>query len=165
MAVPRDCGPPVRFKLKLNPQNRAFFDLLSKSSANAVQIAQLLVELLDLFPDESAELIPRIKEAEHEGDRLTQDVVDLLNRTFVTPFDRDDIYRLAGALDDVCDHVDQAADNIGLYGVTSIPEEAKAQAIVIRRAAIELAEAVELLDGFKDASEHLSRVATARGRG
>jgi predicted phosphate transport protein (TIGR00153 family) len=152
------CGPPVRFKLKLNPQNRAFFDLLSQSSANAVQIGGLLVELLDRFPEDHAGLVSRIKDVEHEGDRLTQNVVDMLNRTFVTPFDRDDIYRLAGALDDICDHVDEAADNIGFYGVTVIPPEAKAQASVIQRAAIELAETVELLDGFKDASQHLAEL-------
>jgi predicted phosphate transport protein (TIGR00153 family) len=156
-ATALDCGPLVRFKLKLNPQNRMFFDLLSQSSANTVQIARLLVELLDRFPNDAG-LIRRIKDVEHEGDRLTQNVVDLLNRTFVTPFDRDDIYRLAGALDDICDHVDEAADNIGLYGVTVIPPEAKAQAAVIQHAAIELAEAVELLDGFKDSSQQLAEL-------
>ena len=53
-----------------------------------------------------------IKELEHEGDRLTHELVDLVNRTFVTPFDRDDMYRLAGALDDICDYVDDAAEKV-----------------------------------------------------
>jgi len=147
----------VRFRLKLTPQNRAFFGLFSRSSTNAVEIARLLVELLDRFP-ESTELIRRIKDREHEGDRLTHEVVDLLNRTFVTPFDRDDMYRLATAIDDVCDHVDEAADNIALYGVRVVPPEAKAQADVILRSAIELDEAVELLEGFKDSSAHLAEL-------
>ena len=69
-----------------------------------------------------------MKDREHDGDRLTHEIVDLLNRTFVTPFDRDDMYRLAGALDDICDHIDEAADNILLFGVKVIPDEAKRQA-------------------------------------
>ena len=63
-----------------------------------------------------------MKELEHEGDRMTHDIVDLVNRTFVTPFDRDDMYRLAGALDDICDHVDEAAGKVVGYGVGEIRE-------------------------------------------
>ncbi len=144
----------MRFKLPLTPQNRVFFGLFCRASTNAVEIARLLVELLDRFP-ESTELIRRIKDREHEGDRLTHEVVGLLNRTFVTPFERDDMYRLAGAIDDVCDHVDEAADNIALYGVKVVPPDAKAQADVILRSAIKLDEAVELLEGFKDSSTQL----------
>jgi uncharacterized protein len=144
----------MRFRLTLTPQNRAFFGLFTRASTNAVEIARLLVELLDRFP-ESLELIPRIKDREHEGDRLTHEVVDLLNRTFVTPFDRDDMYRLATAIDDVCDHVDEAADNIALYGVRVVPPEAQSQADVILRSAIKLDEAVALLEGFKDSRQQL----------
>jgi predicted phosphate transport protein (TIGR00153 family) len=147
----------VRFRLTLTPQNRAFFGLFNQASANTVDISRLLVELLDRFP-ESAELIVRIKDREHEGDRLTHEVVDLLNRTFVTPFDRDDMYRLATAIDDVCDHIDEAADNVALYGVKVVPDEAKAQADVILRSAIKLDEAVALLEGFKDSSAHLAEL-------
>jgi hypothetical protein len=145
----------MRFRLRLTPQNRAFFDLFTRASSNAVEIARLLVELLDRFP-ENTELIRRIKDAEHEGDRVTHEVVDLLNRTFVTPFDQDDMYRLAAAIDDVCDHVDEAADNIALYGVRVVPPDAKAQADVILRSTIRLDEAVALLEGFKDSSIQLN---------
>jgi len=154
----------VRFRLALTPQNRAFFGLFSRASTNAVEISRLLVELLDRFP-ESTELIHRIKDREHEGDRVTHEVVDLLNRTFVTPFDRDDMYRLATAIDDVCDHVDEAADNIGLYGVRVVPPEAKSQADVILRSAIKLDEAVELLEGFKDSSAHLAELRALEDEG
>ena len=145
----------MKFELKLTPHNREFFSLFVAASSNAVDISRLLVELLDGFPETGVELIRRIKDAEHAGDRLTRSVVDLLNRTFVTPFDRDDIYRLAAALDDICDHVDESADNLVLFGVKVVPEEAKAQANVILRAAVELADAVSLLDGFKDSSNQL----------
>src|SRR4249920_2734384 len=144
----------MRFRLRLTPHNRAFFVLFTRASSNAVEIARLLVELLERFP-ENAELIRRIKDSEHEGDRVTHELVDLLNRTFVTPFDRDDMYRLATAIDDVCDHVDEAADNIALYGVRVVSPDAKAQADVILRAAIQLDEAVALLEGFKDSRAQL----------
>ena len=105
-------------RLRLIPQKREFFDLYSRASANTVEISSLLVELLERFPAEDGDLIVQIKEREHEGDHLTHEVVDLLNRTFVTPFDRDDMYRLAGAIDDVCDHVDEAAGNVATYAVS-----------------------------------------------
>jgi uncharacterized protein len=143
-------------RLRLTPQKREFFGLYAQASANTVEIARLLVELLERFPDEGDALIGRIKEREHDGDRLTHDVVLLLNSTFVTPFDRDDMYRLAGAIDDVCDHVDEAADNLGSWGVERVPEKARSQAEVILKAATKLDEAVNRLDGFKDSSEQLA---------
>jgi len=85
-------------------------------------------------------------------------VIDLLNRTFVTPFDREDMYRLAGVIDDVCDLVDEAADNIELYGVKVIPPEAKEQTRVILECATVLDEAIRRLDGFNDSSEQLARL-------
>jgi uncharacterized protein len=145
----------MKLKLRFTPQNREFFTLLAASSTNAVDIARLLTQLLDGFPDTGVELIKRIKDVEHKGDGLTRSVVDLLNRTFVTPFDRDDIYRLANALDDICDHVDEAADDLALLGVKVVSPAARAQADVILRSAIELADAVALLDGFKDSSKQL----------
>jgi predicted phosphate transport protein (TIGR00153 family) len=142
-------------RFNFTPQRREFFDLFTQASANAVDIARLLTQLLDRFPDDGAELIQQIKALEHTGDRLTHEVVDLLNRTFVTPFDRDDIYRLAAALDDVCDNVDEAADNLGSYGASPVPPKARAQADVIMRAAMRLDEAVGRLEGFKDSSRSL----------
>ena len=148
----------MRFKIRLTPQTKAFYVLYERAAANSVEMARLLVELLDRFPDDGSELIRRIKDREHEGDSVTHELVDLLNRTFVTPFDRDDMYRLASALDDICDHVDEAADNIGLYGVKVIPEQAKQQAQVILRSSVQLEEAVTRLDGFKDVRSQLDEL-------
>jgi uncharacterized protein len=141
--------------MRLTPQNREFFDLYSRASANTVEIARLLVELLERFPSGDGDLITRIKEREHEGDHLTHEVVDLLNRTFVTPFDRDDMYRLAGAIDDVCDHVDEAAGNLATYGIENVPEKAVEQSRVIHQAARNLDAAVQRLEGFKDSQAQL----------
>jgi uncharacterized protein len=139
---------------RLTPQKRQFFDGFTQASSNAREIARVLVELLEDWPDSRARLRD-IRELEHEGDRLTHELINLLNRTFVTPFDRDDIYRLASVIDDVCDHVDEAADNIDAYEVRDVPEKARLQAEVIYRAASRLHEAVERLEGFKDSSRQL----------
>jgi uncharacterized protein len=137
-------------RLSLVPQKREFFDLYNRSAANAVAIAQALIELLEAFPGGADAKVREIKELEHEGDRLTHEVIDLLNRTFVTPFDRDDMYRLVTALDDICDHIDDAAEKITGYGVREIRSQAIEQARVIHLSANKLREAIAQLEGFKD---------------
>src|SRR5229473_2534198 len=136
-------------RMSLVPQKREFFALYNRAAENVVAIAEALIALLEQFPQESNVRMRDIKELEHEGDRLTHEIVDLLNRTFVTPFDRDDMYRLAGALDDICDHVDEAAGNVASFGVQRVREKGIAQADVILRAARKLHQAIERLDGFK----------------
>ncbi|HZU20651.1 MAG TPA: DUF47 family protein [Gaiellaceae bacterium] len=140
--------------LRLTPQKREFFDLFTQASANAREIARTLVDLLEEWPAGRERLLD-IRELEHEGDRLTREVINLLNRTFVTPLDRDDMYRLATAIDDVCDHVDEAADNIDAYEVREVPRRAREQAEVIHRAAARLHDAVGLLEGFRDSQKQL----------
>jgi predicted phosphate transport protein (TIGR00153 family) len=152
-------------RIRLTPQKHEFFELYAQASANAVEIARLLVELLERFPDDGTALIARIKEREHEGDRLTHEVVLLLNSTFVTPFERDDMYRLAGALDDICDHIDEAADNLGSYGVERVPEKAREQAGVILQASTKLDEAVRRLEGFRDSSDQLAALRALEDEG
>jgi predicted phosphate transport protein (TIGR00153 family) len=145
-------------RLTLTPQKREFFGLYNQAAQNIVAIADLLVELLDRFPDGAADLERKVKDLEHQGDRLTHELVDLLNRTFVTPFDRDDMYRLAGALDDVCDHIDEAASRVTSYGVQEIRLQAREQAQAIQRSAGKLADAVALLEGFQDSRAHLAEL-------
>jgi predicted phosphate transport protein (TIGR00153 family) len=136
-------------RISLVPQRREFFELYRRQAANIEAIAQALIDLLERYPSEASARIRDIKELEHEGDRLTHEVVDLLNRTFVTPFDRDDMYRLAGALDDICDNVDEAAGKLISLGIESIRSPAREQAQVIQRAAGKLHAAIDRLEGFK----------------
>src|SRR6187551_3727852 len=145
-------------RLSLVPQRREFYALYNRAASNAVEIARLLLRMLETFPNDRDTLTREIKDAEHEGDRLTHEVVDLLNRTFVTPFDRDDMYRLAGALDDICDHLDETAGYIVSYGVGQIRLQAREQAQTIRRSAGKLADAVALLEGFQDSRSHLEEL-------
>jgi predicted phosphate transport protein (TIGR00153 family) len=142
-------------RISLIPQKREFYDLFNQAATNAVDISQRLIGLLDDFPERADEGMRDIKELEHHGDRLTHELVDLINRTFVTPFDRDDMFRLAGVLDDICDHVDDSAEKIVGYGVREVREPARRQADVIRRAAAKLSEAIARLEGFKDSKRQL----------
>jgi hypothetical protein len=152
-------------RLKLKPQKREFYSLFSRASENTVQITQLLTELLETYPEDGSDLIARIKEREHEGDRLTSELVGLVNRTFVTPFDRDDIFRLATVIDDICDLVDEASANLELYDVRRVPERAREQGAVIHRAARELAAAVHCLEGFRDAERELRELRNLEDEG
>jgi predicted phosphate transport protein (TIGR00153 family) len=142
-------------RISLVPQKREFFDLFNQAASNAVEISSRLVDLLSAFPQGADERMRDIKELEHHGDRLTHELVDLINRTFVTPFDRDDMYRLAGVLDDICDNVDDSAEKVIGYGVTEVPALAQRQAEVIQRAASKLSDAIGRLDGFKDSKRQL----------
>jgi predicted phosphate transport protein (TIGR00153 family) len=139
-------------RLTLKPQKREFNRLFKAASANAVGTAEALARLLDDFPNDTDALVRVVKEKEHAGDALTRDVVALLNRTFVTPIDRDDIYRLASALDDVCDRINDAASRIGHFGVKAIQPVALRQGELLVRATTKLEAAVGNLDGFRDST-------------
>ena len=145
-------------RIRFTPERTEFFDLFSRASSNAVDVARLGLELFERFPQDGAELIGRIKELEHTGDDLTHEIVGQINKTFVTPFDRDDIYRLAAAIDDVCDFVDEAADHLGWGGVSEVPPDARALADIVLRQTILLDEAVQRLQGFKDSSRQLNEL-------
>ena len=152
-------------RISLVPQKREFYDLFNQAASNTVDISQRLIDLLNDFPEHADERMRDIKELEHQGDRLTHELVDLINRTFVTPFDRDDRYRLAGVLDDVCDHVDDSAEKIIGYGAREIREPARRQADVIHRAASKLCDAIGMLDGFKDSKRQLIELRTLEDEG
>ena len=152
-------------RISLVPQKREFYDLYNRAAANIVEISAKLMTLLDAFPEGADASMRDIKELEHEGDRITHDLIDMINRTFVTPFDRDDMYRLAGVLDDVCDHIDDSAEMVVGYGVREVHDQARQQAQVIQRCATKLAEAISLLEGFKDSRRQLIELRTLEDEG
>jgi uncharacterized protein len=129
-----------------------------------VETAELLVELLEHYPDRS-QLVARIKDHEHVGDDVTHEIVLMLNKTFVTPIDREDVYDLASALDDICDLMDQVADELSLYRVESVQPAAVEQARVVRRAVVILAEAIAALDGLRDIGDLLVAIHTLEDEG
>ena len=151
-------------RFRLVPQNRAFYELFDRAAANLVETAELLVELLEHYPDRS-QLVGRIKDREHVGDDVTHEIVLMLNKTFVTPIDREDVYDLASALDDICDLMDQVADELSLYRVESVQPAAVEQARVVRRAVVILAEAIAALDGLRDIGDLLVAIHTLEDEG
>ena len=98
------------------PKEREFFDLFEEAGANIVRAAGLLEKLLEEWPDQG-ELAREVRDCEHEGDRITHDIIQRLNHTFVTPIDREDIYALASALDDIVDFIEEVSDFLGLYRI------------------------------------------------
>src|SRR5215210_3238784 len=106
----------------LVPRDRVFFDLFNQAGQNSLRAARLLKEMLEKWPDDDG-LGREILLAEQEGDRITHDITQRLNTTFVTPIDREDIYALATQLDDVVDYIAEASDFLGLYKIEAPMEQ------------------------------------------
>ena len=117
----------------------------------------LLERMLTNYPD-SGELAGEILDCEHEGDRITHDIIDRLNHTFVTPIDREDILALASALDDIVDYTEEVADYLGLYKIEAPMDQAISLAQVLSAACHEIDEAIPLLRGFQDISRYTVEV-------
>jgi predicted phosphate transport protein (TIGR00153 family) len=135
------------------PKEREFFDLFEEAGANIVRAADLLDKMLGGYP-ETAGLARDILICEQEGDRITHDIIQLLNQRFVTPIDREDIYALASGLDDIVDWSEEAADYLGLYRIEAPMEEAQQLAHILLQASRQVAEAMPRLRGFKDISHY-----------
>jgi uncharacterized protein len=144
---------PVRLSSVLAPGDREFFDLFEEAGGNILRAVGLLEELLRDFP-ERIDLARDILICEQDGDRITHDIIQRLNQTFVTPIDREDIYALASALDDVVDYTEEVADYLGLYKIEAPMEQAQALAHVLHAAGRQIAEAMPRLRGFKDISHY-----------
>jgi uncharacterized protein len=123
---------------------RAIYDLLEEATRNLVSMSGLCAELYDRFP-EAGDRVMRIRAAEDEGDRITRELYEALHRTLVTPMPRQHLLALARAIDDVVDAVEEAATELELVGVESVPERARAQARLVLHASERLGDAVERL--------------------
>ena len=131
---------------RLTPHERGFYPLFTRAAENIAVAADEVAKLIASDPAGRPELAARVKEAEHAGDELTHDIMVKINTTFVTPFDREDIYRLASALDDVIDAMEEAADRIVLYRLGELPPGIAEQVEVLRRAAARTTEAMPRLE-------------------
>jgi predicted phosphate transport protein (TIGR00153 family) len=121
-------------KLKVSQRAEVFFELFVRSGENLRTAAEFLQDLVHDFSDVEVKA-RRIQEREHEGDQVTHDIIKLLNTTFITPIDREDIYSLATALDDVVDAIEAAADLFVLHAIETPLPEMRAQVDVLVRAA------------------------------
>jgi predicted phosphate transport protein (TIGR00153 family) len=131
------------------PREREFFDLFEEAGANIVRATELLERMLQQWPDHG-ELGRDVVVCEQEGDRITHDIIQRLNSTFVTPIDREDIYALASALDDIVDFVEEVSDFLVLYRIEAPMDQANELARILHQSARALAGAIPRLRTFED---------------
>jgi predicted phosphate transport protein (TIGR00153 family) len=131
------------------PREREFFDLFEEAGANIVRATELLERMLERWPDHG-ELSRDVDVCEQEGDRITHDIIQRLNSTFVTPIDREDIYALASALDDIVDFVEEVSDFMGLYRIEAPMEQAQQMSRILHESARQISQAIPRLRSFKD---------------
>ena len=126
------------------PKEEKFFKLFKQMTENIIVGAKLLKDMLDNFENPS-ESQRKIKDIEHVGDSLTHEIIQMLNKTFVTPLDREDIYSLASKLDDILDLIDASSQRVIMYNVDSIPPEAKSLGFIILQSCYAVDKAVAML--------------------
>ena len=135
------------------PRDRAYFELFEEAGHNVLRSADLLEQLLSDYPDHR-HLAEDIRDCEHDGDRITHEILDRLNHTFVTPIDREDILALTSALDDIVDYIEEVADYLGLYKIEAPMDQAIKLAEVLNKAAHQIDEAIPRLRGFNGLSSY-----------
>jgi predicted phosphate transport protein (TIGR00153 family) len=137
----RDKGEAVMVRLPFVPKEHRFFELFEESAQNTVRAAEALKEMIDTWEFVDSR-VAEITELEHHGDTITHQIISLLHRTFVTPFDREDIALLAHTMDDIIDFIHAAADAMFIYKIDCPTERAKQLADIIVRGAAEVQKAV-----------------------
>jgi uncharacterized protein len=140
-------------RLPFIPREEAFFDLFVADAQNVLTAARMLVEFFASY-DQRERIASQLIDLEHKGDSISHDIGNRLERTFVTPFDREDIQELISRLDDVLDFIEEVADTCILYRIEAPTPEAASQAGIIVQQCEELVRALEKLKGFKGVAPH-----------
>jgi predicted phosphate transport protein (TIGR00153 family) len=148
----------VRLGQLFAPKEREFFDLFEEAARNAVKAAELLERLLEQWPDDGSALRAQILDCEHDGDRITHAIIQRLNHSFVTPFEREDIIALASGLDDVVDWIEEVADFLSIYRIEAPMGQAQEMATVLHAAVAEIGAAIPRLRSLKDVHQHTVEV-------
>jgi uncharacterized protein len=141
----------------LFPKNDKFFDLFSMSACNIRLAAEEFLKLIQDFTDVEAKA-NNLKEIESKGDAITHEIIDHLNSSFITPIDREDIYALAGNLDDVLDEIEGVANRMHLFNIDRPTEECRELAEIILKAAGAIENAVGNLRHFSGLKEFLVEI-------
>ena len=140
-------------RLAFTPKTTEFYDFFARAGENVLAVAQLAERRFAQIPDSDVRQ-REIKQLEHEGDRITREILELLNTQYITPFDREDIYALAAAIDDVVDHIDEASELLGVYKVATPSAKAVRQCELLVSAAELLGRALSDLKALSNASRH-----------
>jgi predicted phosphate transport protein (TIGR00153 family) len=142
-------------KLSFIPHEQKFFELFVEAGQNLVKIAEALKDLLDDWTALDAK-VQNITDLEHQGDSITHQIIALLHKSFVTPFDREDIALLAHSLDDVADFIHAAVDAMYIYRIERPTERAVELAVIIHEATLEIAKALPFLRKGKELTRMLT---------
>ncbi|HEY0426597.1 MAG TPA: DUF47 family protein [Pyrinomonadaceae bacterium] len=142
----------------LLPREDEYFTFFSQMTGKIQEAADMLVEMLQGSPANFEVMSKRIKDAEHGCDDLMHKVSTKLSKSFITPFDREDIFTLSVALDDVCDYIDAGARAILMYDIQEISDNARHLAKVIQSLAIEIHSAVSMLNNPHDINQHIVEI-------
>jgi predicted phosphate transport protein (TIGR00153 family) len=140
-------------RLALTPRTSEFYDLFARAGENALEAAQRAERRFREYPGGVTQA--EVKAIETAGDAITHDLIQLLNTQYVTPFDREDIYELATALDDVVDNIEEASDLLELYGVEQPTRQAIEQCRILVAAVEHLCTALQRLKGFRGVQKEL----------
>jgi len=139
--------------VRLIPRETKFFDMFNEMAQNLIEGARLMKSLLEDFRDVPKH-VARLKDIEHRGDDMTHALLTKLNSTFITPFDREDIHRLASSIDDVLDLLNAAGDRMIVYKIGAVPPETAKLAALILQQSEEIERAVAGLEKQQHVLEH-----------
>jgi uncharacterized protein len=140
------------------PREDEYFVLFSQMTAKMQEASNVLVELTQSDFSKFETLVKKVKDIEHECDTITHELTTKLNKSFITPFDREDIFTLSVALDDVVDYIDAGARAILMYDIKEISDHTKHLAKVIQALTIEINSAVSMLSKPKDMNRHIVEI-------
>jgi predicted phosphate transport protein (TIGR00153 family) len=142
----------------LLPREDVYFDLFTKMAVKIEEAAAILTEMLDDPDPDLNSYRTRIKDIEHGCDELTHQITNKLNKSFITPFDREDIYTLAVALDDICDYIDAGVRAVVMYGIKEQNQHSRQLARIIRDLGGEIKAAVSVLSRPNDINERFREI-------
>lgn len=137
----------------LMPKNDRFFGFFEQTADNLVDTMQLLKQLPAASGAGVGDLVKKIQDREHRGDSITHEIMSELNGTFITPFDREDIHRLASALDDILDNIDGATFRYSLYKIKQCPPDMAKLIEILDRSVLELHRGLHLIRNLKQGAE------------
>lgn len=142
----------------LLPREDEYFVFFSQMTEKIMEAANILVEMMESGSDDLMSFTTRIKDIEHACDEITHKVTTKLNKSFITPFDREDIYHLSVALDDVCDYIDAAARAARMYDIHEFKGRPVELAKIIQSLSVEMHAAISMLQKPKDMNKHLVEI-------
>lgn len=142
----------------LLPREDEYFTFFTQMGEKIEEGSRLLIEMCESDTSEHDAYTKRIKDVEHECDAITHKMTNKLNKSFITPFDREDIYHLAVALDDICDYIDAGARAIVMYGIGKPNKHTLDLAKVIQQLGVQIGKAVSMLSKPDDINTHFVEI-------